>query len=145
MLSDITFRLSFHFVNDIAWCIIPVNITTHNLHLSLALTCWYLLWGYQPPWMWVSATLNVAFSRQQTKERERSRWGSGRSARCYQSITDQRGQKQLLSLSVWPSCGQCRTTSLRFTYGYLDKDALIQVSRGAIHFDWSVCWVQRLF
>lgn len=36
----------------------------------------------------------------------------GRSARCYQSITDPRGQKQLLSLSAWPSCGQCKTTAL---------------------------------
>lgn len=27
----------------------------------------------------------------------------------------------------------------RSTYGYLDKEALMQVSRGASHFDWSVC------
>lgn len=36
----------------------------------------------------------------------------GKSARCYQSITDPQGQKQLLSLTVWPSCGHCLVTSL---------------------------------
>lgn len=28
---------------------------------------------------------------------------------------------------------------LRSTYGYLNKEALKQVSRSAIHFDWPVC------
>ncbi|CAB1431122.1 unnamed protein product [Pleuronectes platessa] len=50
---------------------------------------------------------------------------------CHNNQEKETGKKRGREKSerVWPSCGQCRTTSLRFTYGYLDKDALIQVSR----------------
>lgn len=50
----------------------------------------------------------------------------GRSARCYQSITDPSGQSRLLSFSLWPSCSQCTAISLRSTYGHLDKNTLVR-------------------
>lgn len=90
----------------------------------------------------VSATLNGPFNSQQPKTRMgRIEAGGevGKSARCYQSITDPQGQKQLLSLTVWPSCGHCLVTSLCSTYGCPGKEALMQVSKGASHFDCSVC------
>lgn len=94
----------------------------------------------------VSAALNGAFNSQRTKEKGKKQVGKeGGQHDAISPLQTPRGQKQLLSLSVWPSCGRCRTTSLRFAYGYLDKEALIQVSRGASHFDWSICWVHRLF
>lgn len=60
----------------------------------------------------VSLTLNGAFTTSRLKRGKETGGEGGRSARCYQSIIDPRGQKQVLSLSVWPRCGQCKITVL---------------------------------